>query len=140
MVARSHSACMSRAAMSLTSGIGTLPPPGELCCHRTQVAELGAEHVTRFHRDDPVPGPGQHDVACAQGRTEGRELVRQPGDAPDRVAEHGRARAAVDQLAAPGHRHAGLSPWARDPDVLIRWIFSPQAGVLVVMVPMGPQR
>jgi 2,4-dichlorophenol 6-monooxygenase len=24
--------------------------------------------------------------------------------------------------------------------VLIRWIFSPQAGVLVVMVPMGPQR
>lgn len=45
MVARSHSACMSRAAMSLTSGIGTLPPPGELCCHRTQVAELGAEHV-----------------------------------------------------------------------------------------------
>ena len=28
----------------------------------------------------------------------------------------------------------------KDPDVLIRWIFSPQAGVLVVMVPMGPQR
>jgi 2,4-dichlorophenol 6-monooxygenase len=38
------------------------------------------------------------------------------------------------------HVSAGLSPWARDPDVLIRWIFSPQAGVLVVMVPMGPQR
>ncbi|MGO8959661.1 MAG: FAD-dependent monooxygenase, partial [Streptosporangiaceae bacterium] len=33
-----------------------------------------------------------------------------------------------------------FSPWAPDPDVLIRWIFSPQAGVLVVMVPMGPQR
>src|SRR5271166_660885 len=137
MVARSHSACMSRAAMSLTSGIGTLLPPGELCCHRTQVAELGAEHVSRFHRDDPGHGPGQHDVACAQGRAEGRELVRQPGDAPDRVAEHGRARAAVDQLAAPGHRHAGLSPWAGDPDVLIRWIFSPQPGVLVAM---GPRR
>ena len=29
---------------------------------------------------------------------------------------------------------------AWDPDVLIRWIYSPQAGVLVVMVPMGPQR
>jgi 2,4-dichlorophenol 6-monooxygenase len=38
------------------------------------------------------------------------------------------------------HVSADFSPWARDPDVLIRWIFSPQAGVLVVMVPMGPER
>ena len=29
---------------------------------------------------------------------------------------------------------------AWDPDVLIRWIYSPQAGVLVVMVPMGPEQ
>ena len=38
------------------------------------------------------------------------------------------------------HVSADFSPWAKDPDVLIRWIFSPQAGVLVVMVPMGPGR
>jgi 2,4-dichlorophenol 6-monooxygenase len=38
------------------------------------------------------------------------------------------------------HVSADFSPWAKDPDVLIRWIHSPQAGVLVVMVPMGPQR
>ena len=38
------------------------------------------------------------------------------------------------------HVSADFSPWARDPDVLIRWIFSPQAGALVVMVPMGPDR
>ncbi len=38
------------------------------------------------------------------------------------------------------HVSADFSPWAKDPDVLIRWIFSPQAGVLVVMVPMGPHR
>ena len=38
------------------------------------------------------------------------------------------------------HVSADFSPWARDPDALIRWIFSPQAGVLVVMVPMGPER
>ena len=38
------------------------------------------------------------------------------------------------------HVSADFSPWAGDPDVLIRWIYSPQAGVLVVMVPMGPQR
>jgi 2,4-dichlorophenol 6-monooxygenase len=38
------------------------------------------------------------------------------------------------------HVSADFSQWATDPDVLIRWIFSPQAGVLVVMVPMGPER
>jgi 2,4-dichlorophenol 6-monooxygenase len=38
------------------------------------------------------------------------------------------------------HVSADFSPWASDPDVLIRWIFSPQAGTLVVMVPMGPER
>ncbi len=38
------------------------------------------------------------------------------------------------------HVSADFSRWARDPDVLIRWIFSPQAGTMVVMVPMGPER
>ena len=38
------------------------------------------------------------------------------------------------------HVSADFSSWARDPDVLIRWIYSPQAGTLVVMVPMGPER
>jgi 2,4-dichlorophenol 6-monooxygenase len=38
------------------------------------------------------------------------------------------------------HVTADFSRWAKDPDVLIRWIYSPQAGVLVVMVPMGPGR
>ena len=36
------------------------------------------------------------------------------------------------------HVSADFSTWARDPDVLIRWIYSPQSGTLVVMVPMGP--
>jgi 2,4-dichlorophenol 6-monooxygenase len=38
------------------------------------------------------------------------------------------------------HVSADFSPWARDPDVLIRWIYSPEYGSLVVMVPMGPTR
>ena len=45
----------------------------------------------------------------------------------------------VTQTAAL-HVSADFSRWARDPDVLIRWIYSPHAGVMVVMVPMGPQR
>jgi len=38
------------------------------------------------------------------------------------------------------HATADFSRWAPDPDVLIRWIHSPQAGTGVVMVPMGPDR
>jgi 2,4-dichlorophenol 6-monooxygenase len=38
------------------------------------------------------------------------------------------------------HVTADFSRWAEDPDVLIRWIASPQAGALIVMVPMGPER
>jgi 2,4-dichlorophenol 6-monooxygenase len=38
------------------------------------------------------------------------------------------------------HVSADFSRWARDPDVLIRWVFSPQAGTMVVLVPMGPKR
>jgi 2,4-dichlorophenol 6-monooxygenase len=38
------------------------------------------------------------------------------------------------------HVSADFSQLAKDPDVLIRWIYSPQSGILVVMVPMGPER
>ncbi len=38
------------------------------------------------------------------------------------------------------HVSADFTEWAKDADVLIRWIFSPQAGALVAMVPMGPER
>jgi 2,4-dichlorophenol 6-monooxygenase len=38
------------------------------------------------------------------------------------------------------HVTADFSRLAKDPDVLIRWIYSPQSGTLVVMVPMGPER
>jgi 2,4-dichlorophenol 6-monooxygenase len=38
------------------------------------------------------------------------------------------------------HVSADFSAWASDPDVLIRWVFSPQAGTMVVLVPMGPRR
>ncbi|MBU6282183.1 FAD-dependent monooxygenase [bacterium] len=38
------------------------------------------------------------------------------------------------------HLAADLSRWARDPDVLIRWIWLPESGRLAVLVPMGPKR
>jgi 2,4-dichlorophenol 6-monooxygenase len=38
------------------------------------------------------------------------------------------------------HVSADFSQLAQDDDVLIRWLLSPQTGVMVVMVPMGPDR
>ena len=38
------------------------------------------------------------------------------------------------------HVTADFSQFARDEDVLIRWILAPETGVYVVMVPMGPDR
>jgi 2,4-dichlorophenol 6-monooxygenase len=38
------------------------------------------------------------------------------------------------------HVSADFSELAQDDDVLIRWLLSPQTGVVVVMVPMGPNR
>ena len=39
---------------------------------------------------------------------------------------------------ATAHVSADLSKLARDPDVLIRWIWCPAIGALAVLVPMGP--
>ncbi len=38
------------------------------------------------------------------------------------------------------HVAADFSRFAQDDDVLIRWLLCPQTGVMVVMVPMGPER
>jgi 2,4-dichlorophenol 6-monooxygenase len=38
------------------------------------------------------------------------------------------------------HMTADLSRWARDPELLIRWIWLPESGALSVLVPMGPDR
>lgn len=34
---------------------------------------------------------------------------------------------------------ADLSTWAKDPDVLLRWIWCPEIGKMLVLAPMGPQ-
>lgn len=38
------------------------------------------------------------------------------------------------------HVSMDLSAYATDPDVLLRWILSPQAGTMIVLAPMGPER
>jgi len=38
------------------------------------------------------------------------------------------------------HLAADFSRWAKDPDVLLRWVWCPSTGKLVVLAPMGPMR
>jgi 2,4-dichlorophenol 6-monooxygenase len=38
------------------------------------------------------------------------------------------------------HFSADLSAWAKDPEVLLRWVWCPSVGKLVVLAPMGPTR
>lgn len=65
-------------------------------------------------------------LACDGGRTIGRSLgieMQGPRDVMRIVSIY---------------MSADLSKWARDPDVLIRWIWITHRGMLVTLVPMGP--
>ncbi|MCP9212041.1 FAD-dependent monooxygenase [Streptomyces sp. NEAU-Y11] len=67
-------------------------------------------------------------LGCDGGRTVGRILgIR---------AEGMRDVARMVSL----HITADLSAWAKDPHVLIRWLWLPEAGVMGTLVPMGPER
>jgi len=67
-------------------------------------------------------------LACDGGRTVGPKLG---------VALEGQRNLASEVSI---HMTADLSRWARDPDVLLRWIWLPETGALAVLVPMGPER
>jgi 2,4-dichlorophenol 6-monooxygenase len=67
-------------------------------------------------------------LACDGGRTIGPKLG---------VSLEGQRNLASEVSI---HMSADLSRWARDPDVLIRWIWLPDTGQLAVLVPMGPER
>ncbi|MEY4633798.1 MAG: hypothetical protein RLZ18_1170 [Actinomycetota bacterium] len=66
-------------------------------------------------------------MACDGGRTVGRQLgVEMVG-----------LRRVASQVSI--HLSADFSKIALDPDVLIRWIWVPEIGKMIVMVPMGPK-
>jgi len=66
-------------------------------------------------------------LACDGGKTVGAKLD---------VALEG-ARDVAKEVSV--YMSADLSRWARDPDVLIRWIWLPETAALAVLVPMGPK-
>jgi 2,4-dichlorophenol 6-monooxygenase len=107
--------------------------PGRIRFNHELIAlEQDDDGVRALVRDN---GSGrEYTVDCDYliGADGGRRIARQIG-----VEYEGLG---VVTQTATLHVSADFSRWATDPDVLIRWIYSPQAGVLVVMVPMGPER
>ena len=65
-------------------------------------------------------------LACDGGRTVGRKLGVEMQGARD-----------VMRIVSV-YMSADLSRWARDPDVLIRWLWMPGRGNFCTLVPMGP--
>jgi 2,4-dichlorophenol 6-monooxygenase len=65
-------------------------------------------------------------IACDGGRTVGQKLG---------ITLEGQRNFA---RAVSTHMTADLSQWARDPDVLLRWIWHPETAAMGVLVPMGP--
>ncbi len=92
--------------------------------------EQDADGVTAMVRDktsgtDSVVR-ARYLVACDAGRTVGRKLGVELQGARD-----------VMRIVSV-YMTADLSRWARDPDVLIRWLWVPRRGVFATLVPMGP--
>jgi 2,4-dichlorophenol 6-monooxygenase len=92
--------------------------------------EQDAEGVTATIHDKSADTTSQvrarYVLACDGGRTVGRKLGVEMQGARD-----------VMRIVSI-YMSADLSRWARDPDVLIRWLWIPQRGTFCTLVPMGP--
>lgn len=107
--------------------------PGRVRFHH-ELVELHQddEGVTALIRDKDADRPYRVRARYVIGADGGRTVPGQIG-----VGYEGLG---VLAETATLHVTADFSAWARDPDVLLRWTFSPQRGVGVVFVPMGPDR
>jgi len=92
--------------------------------------EQDADGVTATVRDKHTGSDfvvrSRYLLACDGGRTIGRCLGVELQGARD-----------VMRIVSI-YMSADLSRWARDPDVLIRWLWLPQRGTFGTLVPMGP--
>ncbi|HUA11057.1 MAG TPA: FAD-dependent monooxygenase [Solirubrobacteraceae bacterium] len=130
-------------------------------CVQRNLPQIRLEPVLREHAEQLAPGRVRFNhelVDLSQGKESASAVVRDNGSgetyrvACDYVvaADGGRTVPGLLGIGYEGlgvvtqtatiHATADLSRWARDDDVLLRWIFSPQSGTFVVLVPMGPDR
>jgi 2,4-dichlorophenol 6-monooxygenase len=130
-------------------------------CRQMNLPQIRLEPLLKARAEELSPGRirfGHELIGLEQDEDGVRALIRENSSGREYVvksdyllgADGGRAVPRLIGVEYEGlgvvtetatlHVSADFSRWAKDPDVLIRWIYSPQAGVLVVMVPMGPER
>jgi 2,4-dichlorophenol 6-monooxygenase len=130
-------------------------------CRQMNLPQIRLEPVLKARAEELSPGRirfGHELIGLEQDEDGVRALIRETASGREYVVKSEYLLGADGGRLVPrliGVEHEGLgvvtqtatlhvsadfSRWATDPDVLIRWIYSPQAGVLVVMVPMGPDR
>jgi len=106
--------------------------PGRVCFHH-EVTDLIQDDtgvtvtVVDRERDATYRVRAAYVLACDGGRTIGSRLA---------VELEGQ-RGLASEVSI--HMSADLSRWARDADVLIRWIWVPETAALAVLVPTGPE-
>jgi len=105
--------------------------PGKVRFHHElfaleQDAEGVTAHVRNLDDDSEYTVRAKYLLGCDGGRTV-RRLVGVEYEGLGVIAQ-----------TATAHVTADLSKLARDPDVLIRWIWCPTIGEMAVLVPMGP--
>jgi len=130
-------------------------------CRSTNLPQIRLEPILKARADELAPGLVRfgHEVMEVAQDAEGvsAEVLERSTGTRYRVraryllaCDGGRTIGAKVGVALAGQRNlasevsihmtADLSAWARDPDVLIRWIWLPETGQLAVLVPMGPER
>jgi 2,4-dichlorophenol 6-monooxygenase len=107
--------------------------PGRVC--------FGHELVDLEQDDDGVTSRIRVWDTGEEYRVRSRYLVGADGGrtVPRLIGVEHEGLGVVTQTATM-HVSADFSAFAKDDDVLIRWLLSPQSGVYVVMVPMGPSK
>ena len=84
--------------------------------------------ITDLHEGRPYEVEARYVLGCDGGRTVGKLA----GIEVEGLTEISRT--------ATVHLAADLSAWAKDPEVLLRWVWCPNNGKLIVLAPMGPTR
>jgi 2,4-dichlorophenol 6-monooxygenase len=107
--------------------------PGRICFHHELVhLDQGEDRVRALVRDLDEDRLYEVDARYVLGCDGGRTVGKLAGIELQGVAELSRT--------VTFHLAADLSRWAKDPDVLLRWIWCPDTGRFVVLAPMGPTR
>jgi 2,4-dichlorophenol 6-monooxygenase len=158
-----HPLCGRRVARMEAWGAGGRDPAWAAAspCRSANLPQIRLEPLLRERAEELAPGRVRfaHELVDFEQDAEGISATVLDRDADRRYRVRARYLLACDGGRTVGpklgvtlegqrnlanevsiHLSADLSRWARDPEVLIRWIWLPDTAQLAVLVPMGPER